>query len=166
MQASIYRCLSQARRNWEGWGRKGIQCKNRGWWRWPLISLDGILPSQIVSMSASDIFPRTIKSRRRFLLAPAHPGSPRKRAIKRLCVFVVLYGGDDSWCNVITCVFVSSAIKGYKVDVLRPSDPAVPSRFDKVSNVRHIIFTAETHNFPTGLYHWLCDTACSFCGLH
>jgi len=30
----------------------------------------------------------TIKSRRKFLLAPAHPGGPGKRAIKRLCVSV------------------------------------------------------------------------------
>jgi len=51
-----------------------------------LISLDGVVPSRIVGMSASDIFPCTIKSRRRFLLAPAHPDSPGKRAIKWLCV--------------------------------------------------------------------------------
>ena len=31
----------------------------------------------------------TIKSRRSFLLAPAHPGGPGKRAIKRLCVWYV-----------------------------------------------------------------------------
>jgi len=28
MQASIIQCLSQARINWEGCGRKGIRCKN------------------------------------------------------------------------------------------------------------------------------------------
>jgi len=38
---------------------------------------DGVAPSRIVSVSASDISPCTIKSRRRFLLAPAHPGSTR-----------------------------------------------------------------------------------------
>ena len=51
-----------------------------------LISPDGVVPSRIVSVSASDISPCTIKSRRRFLLAPDHPGSPRKRALKWLCV--------------------------------------------------------------------------------
>jgi len=30
------------------------------------------------------ILPSTIKSRRSFLLAPAHPGGPRKRAVQRL----------------------------------------------------------------------------------
>lgn len=43
-----------------------------------------------------------------------------------------------------------SAIRGYNVDVLRPSDTTVASRFNKISDVRHVIFTAETHNFPTG----------------
>ena len=51
-----------------------------------LISPNGEATSWIVGVSASVIFPCTIKSRRRFLLAPAHPGSPGKRAIKRLCV--------------------------------------------------------------------------------
>ena len=63
-------------------------------------------------------------------------------------------------------MFVTSAIRGYKVDVLRPLDPAVPSRFDKTSDVRHIIFTAETHNFPTGLFHPLADISWSLSGLH
>ena len=42
----------------------------------------------MVGVSASVVFPCTIKSRSRCLLAPAHPGSPRKRAVKRLCVCV------------------------------------------------------------------------------
>jgi len=53
-----------------------------------LISPDGVAPSRIVSVYASGIFPCTIKSRRRFLLALAHLGSPGKRAVKRLCVCV------------------------------------------------------------------------------
>ena len=40
-----------------------------------LISPDGVAPSWIVGMSASDIFPCTMKSKR-FLLAPAHPVVP------------------------------------------------------------------------------------------
>ena len=55
-----------------------------------LISPDGVALSQIVGVSASDISACTIKSRRRFLLAPAHPGSPGKRALKRLCLYVCL----------------------------------------------------------------------------
>jgi len=45
---------------------------------------------RIFSMSASDIFPCTIKSTRRFLLVPACPGSLGKTAIKRLCVCVLM----------------------------------------------------------------------------
>jgi len=48
-----------------------------------LISPDGVAPSRIVGVSASGISACTIKSRRSFLLAPAHPSSPRKRAVKR-----------------------------------------------------------------------------------
>ena len=54
-----------------------------------LISPDVVVPSRMVGVSASVIFPCTIKSRRRFLLALAHLGSPRKRAIK-LCMYVCL----------------------------------------------------------------------------
>jgi len=43
-----------------------------------LISPDGVAPSRIVRVSASVIFPCTIKSRRKFLLAPAHQDSPGK----------------------------------------------------------------------------------------
>jgi len=57
-----------------------------GWWKWALRSPDGVAPSQMVGVSASVpllIFPCTIKSRGS-LLAPAHPGGPRKRAVKWL----------------------------------------------------------------------------------
>ena len=50
-----------------------------------LISLDRVATSLDVGVSA---FPCITESRRRFLLALAHPGSPRKRAIKRLCMCV------------------------------------------------------------------------------
>ena len=49
-----------------------------------LVSANGEVTSWIVGVSASVIFPHTIKSRR-FLLAPAHLGSPGKRAI--VCVY-------------------------------------------------------------------------------
>ena len=44
-----------------------------------LISPDGVVPSRIVSVSASVIFHCTIKAARRFLLAAAHPVNPGKR---------------------------------------------------------------------------------------
>jgi len=53
-----------------------------------LISPDRVAPSRIVGVYASDIFRCTIKSRR-FLLALAHPGSPRKKG-RKMVVCVVL----------------------------------------------------------------------------
>ena len=52
-----------------------------------MVSPDGMALSRIVCVSQCLpllIFPCTIKSRSS-LLAPAHPGGPGKRAVKRLC---------------------------------------------------------------------------------
>jgi len=48
-----------------------------------------VAPCRMVGVSASVIFPCTMNSRR-FLLAPAHPGSPGERAVKRLCFCVLV----------------------------------------------------------------------------
>jgi len=53
-----------------------------GWWKWVAVSV------WMVGVSASVIFPCTIKSRRRFLLTAAHPDKPRKGVVK--CLFVCL----------------------------------------------------------------------------
>jgi len=53
-----------------------------------LVSLDGVAPSWMVSVSASVNLP--IKSRS-FLLALAHPGGPRKRAENDCGKMVVVY---------------------------------------------------------------------------
>ncbi|XP_077983888.1 phosphoribosylformylglycinamidine synthase-like [Glandiceps talaboti] len=53
--------------------------------------------------------------------------------------------------NVIKFSDNSSAIQGYKVKLLYPNDPGVSSAFQEQQLTRHIIFTAETHNFPTGV---------------
>ncbi len=45
----------------------------------------------------------------------------------------------------------SSAIHGYKVLTIIPEYPGKPSRFQDTKLNYHIIFTAETHNFPTGV---------------
>jgi len=54
-----------------------------GWWRWALVSPDGVAPSRMVSVSASVNSRCTIKCRSS-LLEPSHPGGPGKRAVKRL----------------------------------------------------------------------------------
>lgn len=45
----------------------------------------------------------------------------------------------------------SSAIRGYNIQTLIPDRPEGPSAFRKHSLNYHIIFTAETHNFPCGV---------------
>lgn len=53
--------------------------------------------------------------------------------------------------NVIKFSDNSSAIQGFNTLVLMPISTTEPSYFKCQSLVRHIIFTAETHNFPTGV---------------
>ena len=70
-------------------GRKGIRpVKNvGGWWRWALVSPDGVTPNRMVCVSVSVNLPFTINSRS--FVAPTHLGEPGKRAIKWLW-----------WCGV------------------------------------------------------------------
>jgi len=59
-----------------------------------LVSPDGVAPSRMVCVCVPLlIFPCTTKSRSS-ILAPAHPGGPGKRAVKRL------------WCGGV-CVLIS-----------------------------------------------------------
>lgn len=44
-----------------------------------------------------------------------------------------------------------SAIEGYTVERLRPTAVDTASRFTTNRGKSHIVFTAETHNFPTGV---------------
>jgi len=45
----------------------------------------------------------------------------------------------------------SSSIKGYTVETINPEDPQTPSPFRSIQTKYDIIFTAETHNFPSGV---------------
>lgn len=45
----------------------------------------------------------------------------------------------------------SSAIRGYDLTTIVPENPAVPSAFHETQRKYHIILTAETHNFPSGV---------------
>ena len=54
-----------------------------GWWRWALVSLNEVGPAGWSMCLPLLISSCTIKSRSS-LLAPAHPGGPGKRAVKRL----------------------------------------------------------------------------------
>ena len=58
MQSSIFLCLSQAKINGEGCGRNGIRHENGGTdGGGLLIGPDGMVPTQIVSVSASCYLP-------------------------------------------------------------------------------------------------------------
>ncbi|RJQ17922.1 MAG: phosphoribosylformylglycinamidine synthase [Nitrospiraceae bacterium] len=45
----------------------------------------------------------------------------------------------------------SSSIRGYEVHTIIPENPLAPSRFQKTGLRYDVIFTAETHNFPSGV---------------
>ncbi len=45
----------------------------------------------------------------------------------------------------------SSAIRGFSAGTLRPVRPGEPSPLEAAAVEEHVIFTAETHNFPTGV---------------
>ena len=45
----------------------------------------------------------------------------------------------------------SSAIQGFDIHTIIPEYPGKPSRLEKTSLNYHITFTAETHNFPSGV---------------
>ncbi|KAG7161940.1 Phosphoribosylformylglycinamidine synthase-like [Homarus americanus] len=51
--------------------------------------------------------------------------------------------------NVIAFSDNSSGIHGWEAPMLVPSDPCKSSEFRIQQQLRHLIFTAETHNFPT-----------------
>ncbi|XP_053908773.1 phosphoribosylformylglycinamidine synthase [Cuculus canorus] len=53
--------------------------------------------------------------------------------------------------NVIKFCDNSSAIRGVPVTSLCPDDPTQPSPLELKTTIRHVIFTAETHNFPTAV---------------
>lgn len=53
--------------------------------------------------------------------------------------------------NVIKFCDNSSGIEGREVESLFPTDPTQASAYQRLLSKRHVIFTAETHNFPTGV---------------
>uniref|UniRef100_A0AAY4D7H6 Phosphoribosylformylglycinamidine synthase n=1 Tax=Denticeps clupeoides TaxID=299321 RepID=A0AAY4D7H6_9TELE len=53
--------------------------------------------------------------------------------------------------NVIKFCDNSSGITGTEVECLYPGDPSQASPYESRRSTRHVIFTAETHNFPTGV---------------
>lgn len=53
--------------------------------------------------------------------------------------------------------FISfSVIKGFKVKQIKPTKPTGPSYFTSEFSNLNLVFTAETHNFPTGVEPFRC----------
>jgi len=73
-----------------------------GWWRWALVSSDGVAPIWMVGVSASVNLHLHYKVQKFFLLALSHLGGPGKRAVKQLwwwwCSFTLdlLFRHNDS----------------------------------------------------------------------
>jgi len=62
-------------------GRKGIRPVKMGWWRWALVSADGVAPSLLVDVSASVNLPLHHEIQILFWHL-AQMGGPGKRAVK------------------------------------------------------------------------------------
>ncbi|MDH3330510.1 MAG: phosphoribosylformylglycinamidine synthase, partial [Desulfobulbaceae bacterium] len=45
----------------------------------------------------------------------------------------------------------SSGVQGHEINTILPEKPGTPSKFTEATVHYHVIFTAETHNFPTGV---------------
>ena len=87
---------------WHCWlsGRKGIQpIKNGGWWRWALVSPDGVAPSRMVGVSASVNLPLHHKGQK-FSSGTVSPGWSRKKGRKWLWWW---------WCFSV-CAFLSTCV--------------------------------------------------------
>ena len=99
---------------WRCWLEAPPACKKiwRGWWRWALVSPDGVAPSRVVGVSASVNLPLHHKVQCS-LLALAHPDGPGKRAVKwlwwLLLVVTVRVSHRVTKCVVVTavCVYLS-----------------------------------------------------------
>ena len=57
--------------------------KYGGWWRWALVSPDGVVPSRMVGVSASVNLPLHHEVQK-FSSGTGSPGGPGKRAVKQL----------------------------------------------------------------------------------
>ena len=68
-----------------------------------------------------------------------------------LCIYVLVLCLCVCPC-ICECVCnrFCSGITGMEVECMYPSDPAQSSSYVTRRSTRHVIFTAETHNFPTG----------------
>jgi len=72
-----------------GWQEGLPSVKNGGWWRWALVSPDGVAPSRIVGVSASVHLPLHHKVQK-FSSGTGSPGWSQKKGHKTVVVVVWL----------------------------------------------------------------------------
>jgi len=73
-----------------GWQEAHLACKKyRGWWRWALVSPDGLAHSWMVAVSASVNLPLHHKVQK-FSSGTGSPGWSRKKGRKMVVVVVVM----------------------------------------------------------------------------
>lgn len=75
-------------------------------------------------------------------------GKEMKKSLLDMIIETQNYSNSN---NTIKFSDNSSAIKGYQVKALRPNETHKCSPFCIENVDRDLIFTAETHNFPTGV---------------
>jgi len=73
----------------------GFSVKNGAWWRWALVSPDGVVSSRTVSVSASVNLPLHHKVQK-FSSGTGSPGWSRKKGSKTVVVVVVWLGFSDT----------------------------------------------------------------------
>uniref|UniRef100_A0A6Q2ZI38 Phosphoribosylformylglycinamidine synthase n=1 Tax=Esox lucius TaxID=8010 RepID=A0A6Q2ZI38_ESOLU len=75
-------------------------------------------------------------------------GQEQKESLFSLIMDTQLHSNQN---NIIKFCDNSSGIKGMDLEFVYPSDPRQASSYKTRHSKRHVIFTAETHNFPTGV---------------
>ncbi|KAF2366498.1 Phosphoribosylformylglycinamidine synthase [Trinorchestia longiramus] len=76
-------------------------------------------------------------------------GKPLEKSL--MDMVIETNGETTNQNNVIKFHDNSSAITGFNVTSVKPSDPRKLSLFQCVDSMKHLLLTAETHNFPTGV---------------
>jgi phosphoribosylformylglycinamidine synthase len=84
------------------------------------------------------------------MLLMAKAGLQFTRSSKLPMKFAVAQRGRNE-NSIIAFNDNSSGIRGYRIQTILPKNPGRSSRFNKKKLTYHIIFTAETHNFPSGV---------------
>jgi len=91
-----------------GWKEGHPACKNGGWWRWALLSLDGVVPSRMVGVSASVNLPLHHKAQK-FSSGTGSPVWSLKKGRKMVVVWYVCYKGHlflGIGCLWLYCIMV------------------------------------------------------------